>query len=149
MRVTLHTDYSLRVLMYVATKGDQLSTIAEIADAYGISKNHLMKVVYQLGLRGYLETVRGKNGGLRLMRKPAQINVGKVVRETDDEMAVVGCMTEKNYCRVENVCILRRAFSKATQAFLSVLDEYTLEDLIKPRGALAGFLGIDSAVPSA
>jgi Rrf2 family nitric oxide-sensitive transcriptional repressor len=149
MRVTLHTDYSLRVLMYVATKGDRLSTIAEIADAYGISKNHLMKVVYELGQRGYLETVRGKNGGLRLMRKPAHINVGKVVKETGDEMAVVGCMTEKNYCRLENVCILRRAFSKAAQAFLAVLNEYTLEDLVKPRGALTDLLKIDAGAPSA
>jgi Rrf2 family transcriptional regulator, nitric oxide-sensitive transcriptional repressor len=145
MRVTLHTDYALRVLMYVATKGDKLSTIAEIAAAYGISKNHMMKVVHYLGKRGYLETVRGHGGGLRLLRKPAQINVGKVVRETEEELDVIGCLGEKGYCRVERVCVLRHAFSEAAQAFIQVLDGYTLEDLIKPQTSLASLLGIDAA----
>ncbi|HEY4720568.1 MAG TPA: Rrf2 family transcriptional regulator, partial [Anaerolineae bacterium] len=78
MRLTVYTDFSLRVLMFLALRGNELTTIAEIARAYGISKNHLMKVVYQLGLAGYVETVRGKGGGLRLARPPQEVVLGEV-----------------------------------------------------------------------
>lgn len=146
MRVTLNTDYSLRVLMYVATKasGDAaaLSTIQEIADAFAISRAHLMKVVHQLGVRGYVETVRGKNGGLRLLRAAGQIRIGQVVRDTEEELAVLGCLDDPGYCAISRACIMRRAFSEATAAFLTVLDGYTLEDLVKPRAVLSSMLGI-------
>jgi Rrf2 family nitric oxide-sensitive transcriptional repressor len=142
MRVTLQTDYSLRVLMYVATKGDELSNIQDIAKSFDASKNHVMKVVFELGKRGYLETVRGRKGGIRLMRKPDQINVGAVVREAEPDLAIVGCLAEDGYCSVQKVCVLRRAFREATQAFTAVLDTYTLEDLIKPRSSLAKLLQI-------
>jgi Rrf2 family nitric oxide-sensitive transcriptional repressor len=141
MRVTLNTDYSLRVLMFVATKAG-LSTIQEIAESFEISRAHLMKVVHQLGLLGYIETVRGKNGGIRLLRPPADVAIGAVVRDTEEELAVLGCLEGPGYCRIERACILRRAFREATAAFLGVLDGYTLEDLVKPRTALAGLLGI-------
>lgn len=145
MRVTLQTDYSLRVLMYVATKGDRLSRIDEIAESFEISKNHLMKVVYELGKAGYLETVRGRNGGIRLMRKPSQINIGTVVRETEKDLSMLGCLAgEEGFCCVEQVCVLRRAFRDASQAFISVLDRYTVEDLIKPKTSLAKLLHIDT-----
>ena len=94
MRLTLWTDYALRTLIYVGAKGGRLSTIAEIAESFDISKTHLMKVVNRLGQQGYIETVRGKGGGIRLARSPAEIRVGAVVRETEEDLAVMGCLAE-------------------------------------------------------
>lgn len=142
MRVTLNTDYSLRVLMFLAIKGDALSTIQEIAESFDISRAHLMKVVHQLGLMGYVTTVRGKNGGIRLLKVPEDIKIGAVVRDTEEDMAVLGCLDTPGYCIISKACILRRAFREATEAFLSVLDKYTLADLVKPRTALADLLGM-------
>lgn len=145
MRVTLQTDYALRVLLFVATKDGRLATIAEIADAFGISRNHLMKVVHRLAKAGYLETVRGKNGGIRLRRGAREINVGGVVRETEDTLAVLDCLADDTSCAIDRACILKHAFRDASAAFLAVLDGYTLEDLIKPRLALATLLRIPVA----
>jgi Rrf2 family nitric oxide-sensitive transcriptional repressor len=144
MRVTLTTDYSLRVLMYLGTQTDGLSTIQEIAEGFDISRTHLMKVVHQLGLLGYVTTVRGKNGGMKLEKRPEDIMIGAVVRDTEEDLAVVGCLEAPGYCVIEKACILRRAFREATQAFLAVLDEYTLSDLLKPRSALSNLLGIST-----
>lgn len=144
MRLTLHTDYALRVLMYAGVKGDALSTVGEIVEHFDISKGHIMKVVHRLGQKGYLETVRGKNGGIRLARKPAQINVGSVVRDMEEELGVLGCLRGNGgYCRIEECCVLRRALRDATNAFLAAVDQYTLDDLVKPRRPLARLLGID------
>ena len=145
MRLTLHADYSLRVLMFAGLKGSELSTITEIAEHFEISRSHLMKVVHDLGRLGYIETVQGKNGGFRLMRKPSQINVGAVVRDTEEELAVIGCLQQKGFCRIEDACVLRRALQEATKAFLAVLDKYTLEDLLRPGRSLAKLLAIDWA----
>jgi Rrf2 family transcriptional regulator, nitric oxide-sensitive transcriptional repressor len=145
MRLTLHADYSLRVLMFAGLKGSELSTITEIAEHFEISRSHLMKVVHDLGRLGYIETVQGKNGGFRLMRKPSQINVGTVVRDTEEELAVIGCLQQKGFCRIEDACVLRRALQEATKAFLAVLDKYTLEDLLRPARSLAKLLAIDWA----
>jgi Rrf2 family nitric oxide-sensitive transcriptional repressor len=142
MRLTLHTDYSLRVLMFAALKGDALSTIAEIADHFDISRTHLMKVVNALGRAGYLDTVRGKKGGFRLAKKPSLIRVGAVVRDLEEALGVVGCMQQRDYCPIEGACILRRALGEATTAFLAVLDRYTLDDLVKPRQSLARLLDL-------
>lgn len=142
MRLTLHTDYALRVLMYVGTKGEALATIGEIAERFGISANHLMKVVHQLARAGYLETVRGKNGGLRLGRPAAAINLGQVVRLTEEELAVVGCLEQAGYCRIEHACELRHILGEAMGAFLAVIDRYTLADLLQPRQELAWLLQI-------
>src|SRR5215472_9676671 len=98
MRLTLHTDYSLRVLMFAALKGETLSSIAEIAEHFDISRTHLMKVVNALGRAGYLDTVRGKGGGFRLAKKPSQIKVGAVVRELEEDLSIVGCMQQSDYC---------------------------------------------------
>lgn len=142
MRLTLWTDYALRTLIYVGIKGGRLSTIAEIAESFDISQNHLMKVVNKLGQQGYIETVRGKGGGIRLGRLPAQIHVGTVVRETEEDLAVMGCLSETGFCRIEGCCVLRRALREATLAFLQTLDGYTLADLLTPRARLVRSLGL-------
>jgi Rrf2 family transcriptional regulator, nitric oxide-sensitive transcriptional repressor len=140
MRLTLHTDYALRVLIQAALNGDELTTINDVAESFGISKQHLMKVVNDLSQKGYLDTIRGRNGGIRLMRKPRDINIGQVVRDSEDRLDVIGCLSQAGYCRIERACVLRTALRKATDAFLAVLDGYTLADLIKPHKALSSLL---------
>ncbi len=142
MHLTLWTDYALRTLIYIGVKGDRLSTIAEIAESFDISKPHLMKVVNKLGQQGYIETVRGKGGGIRLGRPPAQIRVGAVVRDTEEELAVLGCLGESGFCRIQGCCVLRRLLREATQAFLHTLDGYTLAELLTPRAPLISRLGL-------
>jgi Rrf2 family transcriptional regulator, nitric oxide-sensitive transcriptional repressor len=146
MHLTLWTDYALRTLIYVGAKGDELSTIAEIAESFDISKSHLMKVVNKLGQQGYIDTVRGKGGGLRLRRPPAEIRVGTVVRETEEDLAVMGCLAESGFCRIEGCCVLRRALGQATVAFLRTLDGYTLADLLAPGAVLVRSLGLPVAM---
>ena len=130
MHITRYTDYSLRVLVYLAVQGDELATIQQIADSYEISKNHLMKVVHQLNKKGYIETVRGKKGGMRLQMAPGDINVGTLVRETEQDLSVVECFSSRNACRITPVCGLKSMFGEALAAFLEVLDRYTLADII-------------------
>jgi Rrf2 family transcriptional regulator, nitric oxide-sensitive transcriptional repressor len=143
MQLTLHTDYSLRVLIHVAIADGKLITINDIAKTFDISKQHLMKVVNNLGQKGYLDTVRGRGGGIRLRRPPHDINVGEVVRETEERLDVIGCLHQRGYCPIQRVCELRGVFHEATKAFLAVLDGYTLADLIKPRRALSSLLLLD------
>src|SRR5690554_2053385 len=127
MRLTLYTDYSLRVLMYLGLKRDGLATIAEVSESYGISRNHLMKIVHQLGLLGYVETVRGKGGGIRLARPAGAINLGEVVRRMEEDLALVQCFDPvAAKCRIESACVLRAVLGEALGAFLAVLDRYTL-----------------------
>jgi Rrf2 family transcriptional regulator, nitric oxide-sensitive transcriptional repressor len=140
MRLTLHTDFALRVLIQVGVNEGKLTTIKEIAETFHISKAHLMKVVNDLGQKGYLDTVRGRNGGIRLMRKPGEINIGQVVRDTENQLGVIGCLEHEGYCPIQRVCVLRGVLSDATEAFLAVLDAHTLADLIKPRRVLASLL---------
>lgn len=145
MRLTVYTDYALRLLMYLAVKDDGLATIAEVAVSYGISKNHLMKVAHQLGQAGYVETVRGRGGGLRLARPVEAVNLGDVVRRTEPDMAVVACLNPVDApCAIKSCCVLRRALAQAGTAFLEVLDGYSLADLVKPRTPLRGLLAIES-----
>jgi len=143
MRLTLSTDYALRLLMLVGLEPDRLVTIEEVADRFHISKNHLMKVAYQLGQAEYLETVRGRNGGLRLGKAPEQIVVGEVVRTMEPDFAVVECEVPTGYCKIAPCCALRSAMRKAVQAFLTKLDEYTLEDLLRPKSKLRHLLGVN------
>ena len=134
MQLTRYSDYSLRVLIYLAVRPDRLATIEEIAQAYEISKAHLMKVVHQLGRAGFLETVRGRGGGLRLARAPEDITVGDVIRYTEDKMELVECFDpETSHCRIETVCGLRGVLEEALDAFLKTLDRYTLTDLVARR----------------
>lgn len=142
MRLTLGTDYALRTLIYVGAAGGRRATIAEIAASFNVSKTHLMKVVNKLGQQGYLDTIRGKGGGIRLARSPAQIRVGAVVRETEEDLAVAGCLAATGFCRIEGCCVLRHALREATLAFLRTLDGYTLADLLAPGAALVHSLGL-------
>lgn len=128
----MYTDFSLRVLIYLGTKDQgKLATIQEISDAYNISKNHLMKVTFELGKAGFIHTVRGRGGGIRLADHPQNINVGTVVRKMEDDFHLVECFDmEHNRCPIAPVCGLRGVLGKALHAYLSVLDGYTLEDLL-------------------
>lgn len=125
MRLTTFTDYSLRTLICLAVRG-QL-TIAEVSRLYGISEAHLAKVIHQLGVAGDIETVRGRSGGIRLARPPQAINVGAVVRRTED-LALVTCL-EGGACLISPACMLQSALKEALDAFLAVLDRYTIADL--------------------
>lgn len=146
MQLTLHTDYALRVLIYAGMQADQLCTIPQIVARFGISRGHVMKVVHRLGQLGYLETVRGKGGGVRLARLPARIRIGAVVRDMEEELGVLGCLQgPPGYCRIEAGCILRGALRAATEAFLATLDDYTLADLVKPRHTLVRLMGLGPA----
>ena len=143
MRLTLYADYALRVLIHVAVADGKLITISEIAERFDISKQHLMKVVSALSRKGYLDTVRGRGGGMRLRRPPRDINIGQVVRATEDKLDIIGCLGQRGYCRIERVCVLRGVLDDAIQAFLDVLDGYTLADLIKPQRVLSSLLLLD------
>jgi Rrf2 family nitric oxide-sensitive transcriptional repressor len=146
MRLTLHTDYALRVLLYVGLKRDELATVSEIVRHFGISRGHVMKVVHRLAQLGYVQTLRGKNGGIRLAREPRAITAGRVVRDVEPELGVLGCLQERSgYCRIEEWCALRGALREATSAFLGILDDYTLADLMEPRQALSQLLQINVA----
>ena len=126
MRLTRYTDYALRVLIYLGTRPDALCSIAEISRAYDISQNHLMKVVNDLVNAGYLASTRGRFGGIKLARPAVEINVGAVIRHTEDGFDLVDCGT----CIIAAACGLTGALRQALAAFLSVLDGYTLADLI-------------------
>ena len=130
MHITRYTDYSLRVLLYLALKGEQLSTIKEIANSYGISKNHLMKIVQQLNTKGYLLAVRGKHGGIRLDKPSNEINVGTLVRDIEEQNKLVECFGENNQCIITPSCKLKQVFAQAQENFLKTLDEYHLSDLL-------------------
>lgn len=143
MRLNTFTDYSLRVLMFVGTKGEARSTIDEIALRHDISRNHLMKVVLRLRQLGYLKTVRGNGGGIRLGRAPGEIGLGRVVREIENDIGPVSCLQKAGApCILEPACILKGALARAMAEFLRVLDEYTLADLLLPRTRIATLLGI-------
>lgn len=132
MRLTFHTDYALRLLMLLAMEPDARHTIEEVAGRYEISRNHLMKVTQTLSQAGFVHSLRGRGGGLQLAKLPASINLGAVVRATEDTFALVECFDpEKNRCVVAPVCGLREPMAEALRAFLAVLDRYSLADLIK------------------
>jgi len=141
MRLTDYTDYALRTLIHLGMHRDRLVTIQEIADAYGISKNHLMKVVNQLGNAGWVETIRGRSGGLRLGKEPDKIVIGKVVRDTEPDFSMVECFDrERNSCALAPACELKNVLKRATLAYLAVLDEVTLADILKNRATLEKYL---------
>lgn len=124
MQFSRFTDYSLRVLFYVATHNDRLTTLSEIASFYGISVEHLRKVVHHLSKSGYLQTFRGKNGGIRLAHTPEEINIGEVVIQTEGDTPMVDCFAQD--CRLTPCCTLQGMFKEAQEAFYAVLKRYTL-----------------------
>jgi Rrf2 family transcriptional regulator, nitric oxide-sensitive transcriptional repressor len=144
MRLTNYTDYSLRILIYLATKPkNELSNIKEIADNYNISKNHLMKVTYELGKMNIIETIRGRNGGIRLAHSPADINIGEVVRKTEEDFHIVECFDDdRNQCIISPVCGLKHVLNKALLAYLDVLDQYTLADLVTNQDSLLAYFSM-------
>lgn len=147
MKLTLYTDYSLRMLVFLGAKEEgELSNIKEIADSYNISKNHLMKVTHELGKLGYIETIRGRNGGIRLAKAPVDINIGEVVRKTEDDFHLVECFVDSSRCVITPICGLRHVFAEALQAFLAVLDRYTLNDFLADKDMLRIFLESDSSI---
>jgi len=137
MRLTSFTDYSLRVLIYVAAHANARTTISEVATTYGISEHHLTKVVHFLGKSGFLRNVRGHGGGLELARPPARIGVGDVVRKAEGAAVPAACFEEgAALCTISKVCRLRGVLDEAVQAFYAVLDRYTLADLVRNEGML-------------
>ncbi len=141
MRLSAFSDYNLRVLMYLGVQKGRLATIAEIAAAHEISKSHLMKVVHQLGRSGYIETVRGKGGGLRLAREAQDIVVGEVIRHAESDFALAECFAEDSTCRIQGVCCLPAILNQALKAMFLVLDGYTLADLLRTPGGLMPMAG--------
>ena len=142
MRLTLYTDYSLRTLLFLGAKEpEELSTIKEISEAYGISKNHLMKVTHELGKMGYIETIRGRGGGIRLAKRPEDIGIGEVVRQTEEDFYLVDCFNPASVgCVISPVCNLKGALNKALHAYIQVLDEYKLSDFLHEKEAIAALL---------
>ncbi|MBE9556121.1 MAG: Rrf2 family transcriptional regulator [Proteobacteria bacterium] len=138
MRLTNYSDYALRVLIYLSIQDGRLATIREISEQYDISRNHLMKLVQDLGKHGFAETVRGKNGGLRIGRDPATISVGEVVRAMEKDMAIVECFEPDGdfNCQIVSACVLAGIMRQAHNAFLEVLDGYSIKDLVLPKPQL-------------
>ncbi|MGY4878529.1 Rrf2 family transcriptional regulator [Vreelandella aquamarina] len=132
MHLTRFTDYSIRVLLFLAVKDGERATINEIAETFSISRNHLMKVVQELNQKGYLAATRGKNGGLSLGRTPGSISIGALVRDTE-EMPLVECFRDDNACIITPSCRLKPILNEALDAFVAVLDNYTLADLLEDR----------------
>lgn len=135
MRLTLHTDYALRTLLYLGARPEVRVSIREIAHAYGISENHLVKVVYRLGQGEFIKTIRGRGGGLMLARPAEEIRIGTVVRFTEEDMMLVDCdglSSGGRPCILSPACRLRGVLGEALDAFMGVLDRYTLADILQP-----------------
>jgi len=145
VRLTLYSDYSLRVLMFLGVKEDGFGTIEEIAQHYDVSRNHLMKVVHGLGQRGYIDTLRGKHGGMYLRQPAHAVNLGTLIRETEQDFALAECFRQDNRCVITPACKLRHVLNEALQAFLAVLDRYTLADLLVNEAEMRSLLDIESA----
>ena len=142
MKLTRFTDYSLRVLIYLGLKDNGRVTIREISDAYGISRNHLMKVVSLLTRMEYLDARRGPGGGIALARSPSEIVIADVIRDMEDDLNLVECFCEDGSCLIKPMCVLKSALNKALKAYLDTLEQYTLSDLLKPKTQLAQVFGM-------
>ncbi len=150
MRLTMYTDYTLRVMMYLAVRyQDQgVATIEEMATAYDISRNHLMKIVNELSQTGFIETTRGRSGGARLARAPETISIGAVVRMAEKDFAVVAChdASTPHNCAIYQACNLKRGLARAMDAFMQELDKMTLQDAISAPTVAADLLGMERPV---
>ncbi|RMH21809.1 MAG: Rrf2 family transcriptional regulator [Gammaproteobacteria bacterium] len=137
MNLTMYTDYSLRVLIYLGSRKGKIVTITEIAQYYRVSRNHLVKVVHGLGKNGFIETIRGKGGGMQLKGDPRQITIGEVVRKTEPNFHIVECFDENNKrCILHSACGLKSVLAEANRAFLEVLDRYTLDRFLQDPEAM-------------
>lgn len=139
MQLTKHTDNSLRVLMYLALKPDEIGTIAEVSEKFHMSRNHLMKVVHRLSGLGYIESIQGRGGGIRLAKPANTMKVGGIVRNMENTLDLIDC--ESLSCPIMTACRLKGAIDRATNSFLTVLDEYTIADLVKSRTTLLRLVG--------
>ena len=145
MRMTQHSDYALRMLIYLAGRCDHTCTVSEVANAYGLSRNHLLKVALRLRRMGIIDTMRGRSGGVRLAREPEEINLGELVRGTEEDFSLVECMQDHGgACVIAPVCHAKDIFQEALRAYLAVLDRYTLADAMRNRIALSRLLGLDA-----
>lgn len=143
MQLKKYTDYALRVLIYAGTKSNQeLVSIKEISETFSISQHHLGKIVFELNQKGLIETFRGRNGGIQLALAPEDINVGTIVRDLEQDFTLLECFDrETNHCILSPACKLKHALHEALEAFFSVLDQYTLEDLIVNEEELLALMG--------
>lgn len=140
MQLTSHTDYALRLLIYLAVhKSESPATVQDAATRYGISANHLAKIAQRLVQLGYINSHRGRGGGLELACEESSIKLGDVVRQTEN-LVIVECFGDNSNCPIEPACGLKYVLGKAQNAFLKVLDNYTLADLIKQRNCLGKIL---------
>ncbi|WP_438970366.1 RrF2 family transcriptional regulator [Methylophaga sp.] len=140
MRLTTFSDYSLRVLMYLGIQHQKLATIASIAKAYQISENHLTKVVHHLAQHGYIETIRGKGGGMRLAKEPKDINLGELIRNTEGDSGLLPCVDGEGDCCIIPVCRLTRILHDSLEGMYQVLGQYTLADLLVKEAPLTKIL---------
>jgi len=140
MQFTAFTDFAFRVLIYLALDTERRTTISDIAKQYGVSKNHLMKVVNQLTRAGIVDASRGPNGGLILARAPNEVSVGEVVRLTEDKFELVECFRADNQCAITPACTLKSVFAEALEALFEVLDGYSIEDLVTNKVQLKALL---------
>ena len=141
MRITNFADYSLRVLIYLAAKQER-SSIAEVSKAFGISENHLAKIVHKLSTLGYVHSIRGKHGGIELGVDPAKINLGKIIVDLEPDFDIAECFNkDRDVCIISPACRLKTYFNKAKKAFLATLGRYTLANVIKNKSELVSILG--------
>ncbi len=144
MHLTHYTDYSLRTLIFLSIHPEEKVSIQEIADFFEISKDHLVKVVHNLSCLGYINSLRGRHGGIRLNGKPEDINVGEVVRKVEPHFHLVDCLNrEAHYCKVTPVCKLKHVLEDALEQFIAVLDQYTLADMVEDRETAVQLIGIE------
>lgn len=145
MRMTQHTDYALRMLIFLATRPERACTVSDVADAYRLSRNHLLKVALRLRRYGVIDTMRGRSGGIRLAKEPHEINIGALVRWTEEDFSLVECLQNGGgSCAISPICRLKGMFGEALEAYLAVLDRYTLADATHNRLGLSSLLGLDA-----
>ncbi len=136
MQLTLYTDYSFRVLLYLSVNRDRLCTIAEISERCAATQNHLVKVVHNLGREGYIQTMRGRTGGIKLKKDPEEINLTDIIRCTEVNLNIAECLRENSTCHITEVCKIKHIFEEAQIQFIQTLDRYTVADLLKDKKQL-------------
>jgi Rrf2 family nitric oxide-sensitive transcriptional repressor len=143
MRITNYTTYAIRTLMFAALNDDRLCQAQEVANAFGISKSHLVKCVHQLGQWGFLQCVRGRNGGFRLAKPPTEITIGAIVRKTEDTLELVECFNaQTNSCPLISSCLLSQALQRAAGAFIAELDSISIYDVTRNKRVLLDLLAV-------